>query len=104
MGDEKNTQVPSIPLNQDLNRHNFYQYSEVHAEKGDHVRLQDISFSYDFKRNALQNLPFSNIQVYLYANNIGILWKAANTELDPDYARSFSPPIRTLSAGVKINF
>lgn len=103
-GDEQNTQIPSMPNSQNNNRNTFYYFSEVNTEKGDHIRLQDISFSYDLTRKSTPKLPFSEIQLYLYANNIGVLWKETDSELDPDYAKSFSPPVRTLSAGLKVSF
>lgn len=103
-GDEKHTQVPSLPTSENLNRHNFYQFAEVHAEKGDHVRLQDINFSYNLSRKTTNKISFSNLQVYLYVNNVGVLWKSTKTNLDPDFARSLYPPVRTTSVGLKFNF
>ena len=44
------------------------------------------------------------MQVYLYANNVGMLWKATDLSLDPDYAMATTPPIGTIAAGFKIEF
>lgn len=103
-GDEKYTQVPSMPDKQDNNRNILYHFSEALVEKGDHIRFQDVSFSYDLLSSKIPRMPFAKIQVYLYANNIGVLWKATKNDLDPDYAKSLSPPVRTVSAGFKIDF
>ncbi|MHB1177389.1 MAG: SusC/RagA family TonB-linked outer membrane protein [Daejeonella sp.] len=98
-GDEAFTQVPSIPLATNNNRDNLYRNSETLVEKGDHLRLQDIQLNYVLpSRLKLRNLSF-----YLYANNLGILWKAASGSLDPDYATSAWAPPATLAAGMKLN-
>lgn len=103
-GDERHTQVPSMPAVQNNNRNTFYMFSEALVEKGDHIRMQDIRLSYDLIGDGIRKFPLGKMQVYLYANNIGILWKATDVDLDPDYAKSFSPPVRTLSAGLTIDF
>jgi hypothetical protein len=43
------------------------------------------------------------MQFYLYVNNIGLLWRANNKGIDPDYVNSIPNP-RSLSAGVKVDF
>jgi len=99
-GDEALTQVPSIPLATNNSRDNLYMNSETLVEKGDHLRLQDIQLSYSLPGR----LKLRNISFYLYANNLGIVWKAAPGSLDPDYATSAWPPPATLAAGMKLNF
>ncbi|MXV49942.1 SusC/RagA family TonB-linked outer membrane protein [Pedobacter sp. HMF7647] len=103
-GDEKVTNVPSTPAFVDYDRDFFYASSSVLVEKGDHIRLQDITFSYDLLKAKMPGLPFNSAQVYLYANNLGIIWKSAGGGIDPDYAVSNFPPVRTIAAGVRINF
>jgi TonB-linked SusC/RagA family outer membrane protein len=104
-GDEKITNVPSMQLppgNQD--RETFYQYSSVLVDKGDHIRLQDISISYDLIPYLKKRTPFTTFSVYGYMNNIGILWRANKDKIDPDlYANSLPLP-RTYSFGFKANF
>jgi hypothetical protein len=103
-GDEKYTNVPSIespPGNQQ--RDQFYQYSEVLVVKGDHIRLQDIQLSYEWDKGGHCRLPVQMIRLYLYANNIGILWKANRYGIDPDYVQGIPAP-RTLAFGVKIDY
>ncbi|MEJ0107171.1 MAG: hypothetical protein WDO19_33620 [Bacteroidota bacterium] len=41
------------------------------------------------------------LQVYLYANNIGIIWKANKWALIPDYG---TPPAKSISIGLKADF
>jgi hypothetical protein len=103
-GDEKNTDVPSLPSTPDDARDNFYAHSEVLIEKGDHVRLQDIALSYDLDKRIWKKMSFSHVQFYLYANNIGIIWRANNFHLDPDYPTGGIPPSRSFAAGIRVNF
>ncbi|HWK03373.1 MAG TPA: SusC/RagA family TonB-linked outer membrane protein [Puia sp.] len=102
-GDEKSTYVPSMIFPADPLRDNFYGYSEPLIEKGDHIRLQDIQFSYDLSKKSIPKWPVQSIRLYVYANNIGILWKANHQGIDPDYVTSIPNP-RTLAMGVKLNF
>ncbi len=108
-GDERYTQVPSMvyPFVQD--RDFFYQYAAINVGKGDHVRLQDISLSYEFSQKAYPSLPFKGLQVFLYANNIAILWKANHWGLDPDAIplgndRTTMPSPPSIAFGLKGSF
>jgi len=102
-GDEIYTNTPSmIYPNSNANRDNFYSASEVLVEKGDHIRLQDIALSWDI--NIKKKWPFKNMQLYAYINNIGIIWKANNAGLDPDYFSSGFPLPITCAIGFKTNF
>ena len=104
-GDEAFTNVPSIqypPLN--ANRETFYQLSEVLVEKGDHIRLQDISISYDIIKSKKPKTFISDLQVYGYVNNVTILWRANKQHLDPDVYSTNLPNPRTYSIGIKANF
>ncbi len=102
-GDETNTNVPSMLYPANNSRDLFYQYSSILVEKGDHVRLQDIRLSYDLNQEVLKKGPIQAVQFYVYANNIGILWKANNAGIDPDYISGYPAP-RTIAAGLKIDF
>lgn len=100
-GDEVNTNVPSIGYPVITARDNFYNRSDILVERGDHIRLQDIRLSYDLFRSAIPSLPVAHVQVYLYANNIGILWRANGAGLDPDYPRGGIRAPRTWAFGIK---
>jgi TonB-linked SusC/RagA family outer membrane protein len=105
-GDEKRTNVPSMVFPADPLRDQFYSYSEMLIEKGDHIRLQDIQISYDLPRQALTKLPIQSIRFYLYANNIGILWRANHKGIDPDYSVPTNipnPQTRSLAIGLKMD-
>lgn len=97
-GDEQHTDIPSAVYPINLSRDTFYGRSEVLVEKGDNIRLQDIQLSFDIDKAIGQHSPFRNTRIYLYANNIGILWKANKQGLDPD---AFTyPASRTIAIGI----
>ena len=107
-GDEMMTQVPSLTYPSNSNRNNFYTYSEVLVEKGDHIRLQDIQFSYILDKRLWKQAPFNSLQFYVYANNLGILWRANHAGIDPDYNDNFYlngfPAPRSISFGIRAEF
>lgn len=100
-GDEKFTQVPSAPLVSNINRNNLYMYSEILVGKGDHIRLQDVSLTYELKKTQTPKLSFTSVRVYLYANNLGLLWSANSWKIDPDFQNM--PPANSIAAGLKID-
>ncbi|MEO7215550.1 SusC/RagA family TonB-linked outer membrane protein [Mucilaginibacter sp.] len=93
-GDEAHTVVPSMPAGVNFQRDEFYSYSSALVEKGDHIRLQDIRLGYRIK-----NGP----ELYLYAANIGILWRANRSHTDPEVSGSYTLP-RTVAGGFRYNF
>ncbi|WP_185960505.1 SusC/RagA family TonB-linked outer membrane protein [Pedobacter westerhofensis] len=101
-GDESTTNVPALVYPLDFARQELYNNSEILVEKGDHIRLQDIRLAYTLRLKQ-SKLPFRSLQVYSYASNIGILWKATKYKIDPDYPNAL-PASRTLSFGLKADF
>lgn len=101
-GDELVTTVPSNPDRIDVRRSTFDRNSSRRVRKGDHVRWQDVRIAYTFDKSAFPNLPFGNLQLYSYIDNLGVIWKAAKDVRDPDF-RNFQAP-RTYSFGLSINF
>ncbi len=99
-GDERYTNIPSNPYSIEDARDQFYSGSEVLVEKGDHIRLQYITLTYQFK--------FSNKDFHLYfsANNIGMIWRANKLGLDPDYSwgNYALKPVTTYSIGIHTSF
>lgn len=107
-GDELATNVPSLLYPSNNIRNTFYQNAEVLVEKGDHIRIQDITLSYDMAGSSTKKLPFDHVLLYMYVNNIGMLWKANKAGIDPDYVdsnfgNSYPAPL-SISLGAKINF
>lgn len=101
-GDEQRTIVPSLPATANLRRNDFYENSSALVEKGDNIRLNDIRFSYSLSRLQIKNLPFSGLELYTYANNLGIIWKASDDPLDPDFQSSRA--LRSISFGFRLDF
>ncbi len=98
-GDENHTRVPSMVYPSDSNRDTFYNYSSDVVEKGDHIRLQDITAGYTFK----SFYGFRNFKVYANASNLGIIWRANKKGIDPDILSGYPNP-RTLAFGLSTNF
>jgi len=103
-GDELTTTVPSMPNAINNARDSFYNFSSATIQKADNIRLQDINLSYEFNKNSSPHFPFSRLQVYIYANNIAILWKSTKTHYDPDYPAADYLPVKTIAAGIKADF
>lgn len=90
-GDEDNTKIPSLRFPVDYSRDLFFNFSSALIEKGDHIRLQDIRLKYYFNK----------FELYIYSNNIGLLWKANRNDIDPDYPNGLPLPPQ-VSIGTKI--
>ncbi|HET7116307.1 MAG TPA: hypothetical protein VFI29_07435, partial [Hanamia sp.] len=102
-GEEKTTQIPSFVYPANYNRAIFYNNSSVLVEKGDHVRVKDISLAYDFDKSTCHWLPLKHIKLYAYINNVGIIWRANDHNLDPDAPFGIPTP-RTYAIGLRVNF
>ena len=104
-GDEVFATLPSMIYPNDNNRSAFFKASEANIEKGDHIRFQDISISYNLNKNLWKSKMPVNTRIYLYANNLGLIWKANKAGLDPDYLTRFSyPEPRSLGFGFRTSF
>jgi hypothetical protein len=97
------TNVPSLPLSSNITRDNVYLMSGALVERGDHIRLQDIRLSFNISK--AQKLMFiQDAQVYLYANNLGILWRANRHNIDPDFGDLNIPTPKSVAIGLNIIF
>jgi len=101
-GDEKKTDIPSFVYPVNAARDNFYDDAEINVIKGDHIRLQFVNLGYSFLRNN-HKLPFNSLQIYINAANLGILWRANNDHIDPDYVNAIPNP-KTYTFGLRANF
>lgn len=103
-GDEVSTNVPSLVYETNSARDDFYAGSAALVEKGDHVRLQYITLNYTFAEPYRKF--FNTMQLYANVANIGILWKATDSDRDPDYNMgnfTLLPPL-TLTLGLRAQF
>lgn len=111
-GDEAFTNVPSmiypVPV-QVSQRGSFYQFSEIHVKRADNIRIQDVRLSWEWNNRSGKAIPFRSMQLYCYPNNLNIiLWRAADSRFDPDFAGgsgdgAAAPAPRTWTMGVTIN-
>jgi len=100
-GDELITTVPGFKYPDDGSMGTFFRASESVVEPGDHIRLQDIRLSYNFQES-LRMSKFKNLSLFLYARNLGIIWKKSNTAVDPDYGSYSIPQPFALSLGLNL--
>ncbi len=101
-GDEKSTNVPSevYPVNDQ--RDYYYYSSSVLVKKADNIRIQDIRLAYDLGNFKLGKAFFDSVEVYGYLNNVGLLWKAADSQIDPD--NPYNAAQRSIAFGTRIKF
>ncbi|SIT22223.1 TonB-linked outer membrane protein, SusC/RagA family [Filimonas lacunae] len=106
-GDEMITRVPSLIYPSNNERDLVYLYSEDLVESGAHVRWQDVALSYKWDKFNRQ-MPFTSLKVSCMISNIGILWRANHSNIDPDYIPvdgfKIIPPAKAISLGVTVNF
>ncbi len=103
-GDEQHTAVPSLIYPADPNRDQFYTYSQATVARADNIRLQDLRLGYNpDPRTARWLRAFRNLEVFAYASNLGLLWRANKWGVDPDYGTGIPAPF-SLSLGVNAGF
>lgn len=102
-GDELHTSVPSRPEVNSAPRDQAYLVSERLVEKGDHIRLHDLSIGYTFY-NKKAKVPVDNLHLFTYAKNMGVLWRANKHGLDPDFPTATYPQPKSVALGLKIQF
>ncbi|EDM35377.1 putative outer membrane protein [Pedobacter sp. BAL39] len=102
-GDELTTRVPALSYPANIQQGEFYLNSSDLIEKGDHIRLQDIRFSYDVGKRALSTLSIKRASLFFYARNIGIAWRANRLNIDPDYGSTVLPLPLSCSFGVNLS-
>lgn len=86
--------MPSLIYPNIGNRDVFYSGSEVLVERGDHVRLKDINISYQLRKT----------RIYGMIDNLGIMWRANHSRLDPDFFNGGIPPATSFLIGFKTTF
>lgn len=92
-GDEENTHIPVMVYPLNVNRENYYKYSSVLIESASHVRLQYVHLQYDLNRIFNSHV---GAQLFVNAENLGLLWKKTDRDIDPEYENGFNA-IRTPS-------
>ncbi|RXG32299.1 TonB-linked outer membrane protein, SusC/RagA family [Leeuwenhoekiella marinoflava DSM 3653] len=107
-GDEAGTNVPGV---QGLSGYSYtrYLYGNDNVISGDHLRLREVSLSYDLS-SVLANTFINGANLSFTARNLGLIWKANSDDIDPDFLPYTSgnqlriPPTAMYSLGLNINF
>lgn len=102
-GDEKTTHVPSLVYPEDDLRDYFYGYSSVLVSKADNIRLEDINLSYSFSSRQLKKIAAKQLRLFIYASNLGVLWKANKDGTDPFY-NNIPQAGKSIAVGLNIVF
>ncbi len=102
-GDEKITHVPSLIYPIDDLRDYFYGYSSVLVSKADNIRLEDVNISYSFSNNQLKKIAAKQLRLFIYASNLGVLWKANKNGIDPFY-NNIPEAGKSIALGLNIVF
>lgn len=102
-GDEELTHVPAMPEGTNAYRGQAYTFSEALIENASSVRLKDIQLSYTLQSSLLTSKGIRSVRINTYAKNLGVIWKAGSSRLDPD-ARGIYPQPFQLNIGVQANF
>ncbi|ULT23552.1 hypothetical protein KUH03_30935 [Sphingobacterium sp. E70] len=105
-GDEKITNVPAAaPIDKIIvNSGPIYSYSQTLITNASHIRLQDINISYNLPQKISNKLNVSEMRIFAYVRNIGLIWSANKYGIDPDYADSDYKYPRTYALGFQVNF
>lgn len=93
------------PLN-DTRRDDFYAFSSANVLKADNIRLQYIRVSYNLNRSLLRKIDVRDLQFYANFENLGLLWRANDEGLDPEFDAgnsAYLPPKR-IALGLKLDF
>lgn len=101
-GDELITRVPALFYPASSAMTSFYRNSSDVVERGDHIRIQDVRLSYALSTKQLQKLPFKAISAFLYAKNLGIIWRKNKLGIDPDYGTTSLRDPMSFSFGVNL--
>ena len=99
-GDELSTYIPALIYPSNSTRTSIYTYADVLIEKADHLRLRDLRLGYTISN--LKSLNIHKLNVFIYANNLGILWRANSHGIDPDAVIGL-PAAKTLAFGLTVN-
>lgn len=110
-GDELDpSKAPAFRSNASANLKNLWYAADKHVEKGDYIKLRDISIGYELPEKAIRKYGMSNMRI---SGQIQNAWRwAANSQgLDPEVwnGTSTTPtrgtlPATTYTLGLSVNF
>jgi TonB-linked SusC/RagA family outer membrane protein len=84
-GDEAFTNVPGL-RKVNFNSIDWYSNSDMNVRDASHVRLQQITLGYTFPQSILKKTKvFRSITANATVSNLGIIWRANDDGIDPEY-------------------
>lgn len=101
-GDEQFTDVPSLVYPAVTRRDQFYNSSEILVENAGLIRLQFITFGYNFPASLLTKLKLDQLSFYATGSGLGLVWRANKKGLDPEYPGLSQP--KSFSLGLRLSF
>ncbi|WMI64141.1 SusC/RagA family TonB-linked outer membrane protein [Aestuariibaculum sp. YM273] len=106
-GDEEFTDVPGA-LGMNGYSYSRYNFSNKRVIEGDHIRLREISLSYDMS-NIFENTLVKGANLSFTARNLGLIWTKNKEGIDPDFlpyttSQINLPPTAMYTLGLNVNF
>ena len=98
-GDELKTTVPALPEQANPIQDALYNGSSIMFEKGDFVRLTDLTVHYAVPLNSTW---IRNFRLFFQTRNVGILWRASNQKLDPESVSARYSQPRNYTLGLQL--
>lgn len=102
-GDEATTNIPGMAGTFAATSLLRYQQSDVNVQKGDYVRLRELSLSYKIPTEKITS-KIKGATFAFNVRNLGLLWTANKEGLDPDVLPNLSSTTLGLPATVSYNF
>lgn len=84
-GDEKKTNVPAMIYPVPSGAENFYRFAEPFVERGDHIRLEYVSLTYQFPTESRLGARLKDASATININNLGIIYRKNKAGIDPDF-------------------
>ncbi|NLU95944.1 SusC/RagA family TonB-linked outer membrane protein [Chitinophaga sp. Ak27] len=106
-GDEAFTNVPGLSGNSGAGLIRYVN-SDINVLPGDHIRLREVSLTYEVPVTWYQRLPVKNISLTGAARNLALLWTKNGDGIDPDFPPSIAnlrlPPSASYNFSLNIGF
>ena len=105
-GDEATTNVPRLGTNSN----SFYRYmgADIHILKGDHIRLREVSLSYELPTKWLNKVRIKSGTFGFTVTNLGLIWRSNDADIDPDFIPNSSSlemaPTPSYNFSLNLNF
>ncbi|MEA5461993.1 TonB-dependent receptor [Arcicella sp. LKC2W] len=107
------TNIPRLVFGDNISNGSSTPISE-NVEKGDFIRMRNISLGYTFKKGLLEKAKISSLRLYAQVQNAFIItgYTGADPEIStnrnsniaPGVDRNSTPQARTYTAGLSVNF